>query len=443
MLDRFRSARTAGLGAVVAAALSSACAGGAFEARPEQIPSLEQVVARSPRDTEAAARLGIAYFLAERYEDARRTLRGAIDAGSTEGAAYLYLGLANEELEDFQAAREAYDSYLRVGTSSRVKGEIRGRLSLVARRELQQQAREALQQERILSDQKPTPRTIAVLPFRMSGLSEEMQPLQTALADMIITDLGLSNALQSLERVRVQSLIDEMVLTQAGVTTQETGARMGRMLKAEHVVQGAITGAGSEIIVGATVLGTESRATRGELSERGVADAIFDIEKQIVFGILDALNIQLTAREREAISNNRTSNLVAFLTYGRGLEALDRGDYNEAMSQFQQVRELDPAFGAARVQQQAAQQMGSAAAVAPEQVGQTAVVEITPPGTQMTSNIVNQVNFSPATSLSQQTQAAAAQQLRTPTAEQSTAPSLAQARKAGVIITIPNPRGGN
>ena len=437
-----RSARNAGLCTAVTAALLAGCAGAALEARPEQIPALEQAATESPRDTDTATRLGIAYFMAGRHEDARRTLSAAVDAGATDGAAYLYLGLANEELEDFEAARAAYDSYLRTGTSSRVKGEIRGRLALVARKELQQQARLALQQERVLSDQPPTPRTIAVLPFRISGLGEELQPLQTALADMIITDLGLSNALQSLERVRVQSLIDEMVLTQAGFTTQETGARMGRMLKAEHVVQGSITGAGSEIIVGATVLGTESRQTRGEVSQSGVVDAIFDIEKRVVFGILDALNVQLTASEREAITNNRTSNLVAFLTYGRGLQALDRGDYNEAMSQFRQASAADPGFGAARAQQVEAQQISDASATTPDQVGAVGIVEISPTGADLSMDIVNQVNFSPAATLSQQTQAVTAQ-VRKPTTEATNTSSLGQAQTAVIRIIITPPGGGN
>jgi len=440
-----RSARTAGLFSIAAAAVLAGCAGGALEARPEQIPALEQAASRSPGDIDTATRLGIAYFMADRYEDARRTLAAAIERGAGDGAAYLYLGLANEELEDYQAARAAYDRYLRLGTSSRVRNEIRGRLALVARKEMQQQARLALQQERQLSDQPPTPRTIAVLPFQLSGLGDDMQPLQTALADMIITDLGLSNAVQSLERVRVQSLIDEMVLTQAGFTTQETGARMGRMLKAEHVVQGAITGAGQEIIVGASVLGTASRQTRGEVNQRGQVEAIFDLEKQIVFGIFDALNIQLTAAEREAITSNRTGNLVAFLAYGRGLEALDRGNYAEAMSQFQQATTLDPGFGAARVQQAEAQQLGDAAATQPEQLGEIAVVEVNAPTTSLTSEIVNQVNFSPATALAQQTQQAstASAQSRNVATEQNSAPTTEQALKARIQINIPNPRGGN
>jgi len=442
MLNHSMSGRSAGaLGVLALSALLGGCAGAAIQARPEQIPTLEQAVARSPRDTDAATRLGVAYFIAERYPDAKRSLQAAVDAGGTEGATYLYLGLANEELEDFQAARQAYNSYLEAGSSSDIKGEIRGRLSIVTRKELQQQAKLALQQEAILSDQPPTPNTVAVLPFRLNGLAEDMQPLQTALADMIITDLGFTS-LQSLERVRVQSMIDEMVLGQAGMTAPETGARMGRLLKSAHVVQGAITGNGNAITVDATVANTGTANTRA-LNQQGQLDAIFTVEKQVVFAILDALNVQVTAREREAITNNRTGSLVAFLAYGRGLEALDRGDYSQALTQFQQATRLDPSFGAARAQQVETQQITDAST--PDQIGQVGVVEVEAPSGSLAQEIANEVNYSPATATVQaaapQTSSANSTQQRNPQTEQQPEPPISQAKKPIVTLVIPRPPG--
>lgn len=438
MFKQSKSGRPAGvLGALATLALLGGCAGVALEARPEQIPALEQAVARSPRNTDVATRLGVAYFMAERYPDAKRALQAAVDAGGTEGAAYLYLGLANEELEDFPAARHSYNRYLETGSNSKIKGEIRGRLAIVTRKELQQQARLAIQQEAVLSNEPPTPNTIAVLPFRLNGLSEDMQPLQTALADMIITDLGFTS-LQSLERVRVQSMIDEMVLGQAGFTAPETGARMGRLLKSAHVVQGAITGTGNSITVDATVANTGAATTRN-VNQQGQLDAIFAVEKQLVFAILDALGVTVTARERESITNNRTGSLVAFLAYGRGLDALDRGDYAAALTQFQQATQLDPSFGAARAQQVETQQMSDAGTTG--EIGDVGIVEVEAPTTgNLAQEIANEVNFSPATATVQTTSQPAAQE-RNPVTEQTTQPPITQATKPIINLVIPRPPG--
>jgi tetratricopeptide (TPR) repeat protein len=440
MFKELIAGRPAGaFGVLALSALLGGCAGVALQARPEEIPALEQAVARNPRDTDAATRLGVAYFMADRFEDAKRLLQGAVSAGSTEGAAFLYLGLANEELANYPEARQAYDRYLKEGSSSSIKGEIRGRLAIVTRKELQQQAKLAIQQESVLSQQPPTPNTIAVLPFQLNGLSADMAPLQTALADMIITDLGFTS-LQSLERVRVQSMVDEMVLGQAGFTAPETGARMGRLLKSAHVVQGAVTGNGNAITVDATVANTGTTTAR-TLNQQGQLDAIFTVEKQVVFAILDALGVQVTAREREAITNNRTGNLVAFLAYGRGLDALDRGDYAQALSQFQQATRLDPGFSAARAQQVETQQITDAGTT--DQIGQVGIVEVEAPQTGgLAQEIANEVNFSPATATVQATtQTAAAGQNRNPQTEQQTEPPITQAKKPVVTIVIPRPAG--
>jgi tetratricopeptide (TPR) repeat protein len=444
MSSGMRAAACAGMLALSAA--GSGCAGYALEARPENIPALEQAAARSPGDATAATQLGAAYYAAGRLDDARATLQRVVDGGRPDGTAYLYLGLTYEGLEDWSAARAAYQRFMQADGSSRVRGQIRGRLAIVAQRELRQLAREALHQESLLSDQPATPNSVAVMPFRLSGLGEELQPLQTALADMIITDLSFTSV-RSVERVRVQSMIDEMVLTQAGITTAETGARMGRLLRAEHVVQGLITATDADLALAATVLNTARRGSAGELSHRGRIETIFDLQKQAVFGILDALGIVPTAQEREAITGNRTANLVAFIAYGRGLEALDRGDYSGALNHFREAAILDPGFRAASVQQSNAQEL--TAAPPAEQIGVAAAAEIgAPPAASLAQQILNEVNPSPASALTTAgddagagSTAVTATQTSNPGTEMDPKPSLVRATTARIIITIPRPGG--
>jgi tetratricopeptide (TPR) repeat protein len=444
MNNGMRAAACAGVLALSAA--GTGCAGYAFDARPENIPALEQAAARSPGDATAATQLGAAYYAAGRFDDARATLQRVVDGGRADGAAYLYLGLTHEGLEDWSAARAAYERYLQSDGSSRVRGQIRGRLAIVAQRELRQLAREALRRESLLSDQPATPNSVAVMPFRLSGLGEELQPLQTALADMIITDLSFTSV-RSVERVRVQSMIDEMVLTQAGITTAETGARMGRLLRAEHVVQGLISGSETDLALDATILNTERRGTASELNHRGRIEAIFDLQKQVVFGILDALGIVPTAQEREAITGNRTGNLVAFIAYGRGLEALDRGDYSQALNHFREAAVLDPGFRAASVQQSNAQELSAAPPA--EQVGIAAVTEIgAPTAATLAQQILNEVNPSPASNMTNAgddagagSTAVTATQTSNPGTEADPKPPLVSAITARIIITIPRPGG--
>src|SRR6185369_14735273 len=143
--------------------------------RPQDIARLEQEIASAPQNQDIAVQLGASYIAAKRYEDARRILTPLVQAGSSTGGAFLYLGIADEELSDFAGARAAYQKYLETGTDAALKNDIHARLAAVSRRELKQQAQAMLQREQVVSAEPPTPRTVAVLPFGFSAPNDELK----------------------------------------------------------------------------------------------------------------------------------------------------------------------------------------------------------------------------------------------------------------------------
>lgn len=225
---------------------ASACATGMPQVDPADIPRLEQEIAANPQDTDLQVRLGMAQFRAEQYDQALKTLQTAVDAGNQSGPALLYLGLTQEEFENWSAARDAYSKYLATGATGSIEQQIRDRLQLIGQNVLKQQARAALAQEAQLSTAPPAPRSLAVLPFGFNSDREDLEPLIYALSDMMITDFAVSNALTVLDRSQIQTLLDEMALTEAGYSEPATGARAGRLLRAESVVQGVITTIGEQ-----------------------------------------------------------------------------------------------------------------------------------------------------------------------------------------------------
>jgi tetratricopeptide (TPR) repeat protein len=339
------------------------------EVSPSDIPNIQESLQTNPGNPELLTQLGMAQFKARSYGEAIEALNEAVETGGAPGAAYLYLGLANEEAEAWGEAREAYTAYLDRGRYGPLKEEIQKRLVLIAREELRSQAQQALAMEDELSRQDPAPGSVAVFPFHLTTGDEELMPLQVALADMMTTDLGLSGGVTVLERTQVQSLLTEMSLTEAGFTSPETGARAGRMLRAEHVIQGALTTLPEEALRFDTdVLNTASRSSTGEASAENPLEELFDTEKEAVFQILGILGVEITEAEREAINQNRAENILAFLSYGRGLMALDQGNYNDATAFFGQAVELDPGFGAAQEAQVEAGDLEGASSTSTESV---------------------------------------------------------------------------
>jgi tetratricopeptide (TPR) repeat protein len=453
---RFRRLLLVGLCALVA----SSCVRRLPDASAGDVPTLRAQLQSRPDDATLQTRLGIALFKAGQNEDAIATLGPVVQAVDASAAAYLYLGLANEELENWAAARAAYAGFIDTGREDPLSDQVAGRLQLVVRRELQEQARATVAQEAQISQQPPTVRSVAVFPFRLTAANEELEPLEVALADMMITDLGMSGALTVLERTQIQSLLDEMALNEAGFTDAAVGTRAGRMLRSEHVVQGALTPIGQQISFDASVINSQRGSAAGNVAQQQQIEALFDMEKAIVFEVFAILGVELTPAEREAINENRAENLLAFLAYGRGLQALDRGDFAAAAQFFTQAVQLDPGFDAARTQSQQAGQLSSAAGTSTDDVAQsasgavaggvTAPPDLPPPPPdvgQTLANVDQGVNPTPTSatidlgaSTGGDTSAATQQnQSRDPVQESSGSDDITTTSTAKIIIQIRRP----
>jgi TolB-like protein len=350
-----------------------ACATGGAAIRvadvtPSSIPSLEAQKGQHPHDANTLARLGVAYFKAGRYADARPVLDSAVAYDSSNGVAAIYLGMTAEQTGDFGAARAAYARYVALAPNSDLKATAQDRLALVGRRELEYQARQALAHESTLAQMPPESNTVAVMPFIYSGTDSEIQPLGRGLAQLLVTDLAKSRQIRVLERERMQAILDEMKLSDSAQTDPSTALRSGRLLRAADVVQGSLTTLpGNQLRVDAAVVDVASAGVKAQANNQDQLDRLFDLEKTLALRVFNNLGIQLSPAEQEAVNQRPTQNLQAFLAYSRGLEAVDRGDYGAAEADFNQAAVLDPGFQAAVQGAAAAGQLSSASQ---ETVGQ-------------------------------------------------------------------------
>ena len=369
----------------------------------DDVPALEAAAATSPESADTLTLLGVAYYHAARFDDAARVLTRATAAVDAEPLAYLYLGLAHEEGEAWQAASAAYTTFLaNAPADSRVRPDVVQRLALVERRLMAEQLVAMLAQEDVLARQAAAPRSVAVFPFRVVTDDARYEPLQAALADMVTTDLGIPGTLQLLERSRIQALVQEMALSLAGYTDPASGARVGRLMRAEHVVQGSVVLLGDERLrLEMGVIDPAAGERLGEAVDEAALADIFDAEKQLVLEVLELLGVTLTAAEREAIEENRTASLLALLSYGEGLEAMDRGDFGAARAAFENAARIDPGFQAAQTRgaqaaglQQASQTTGTQIAAAAQAELPAAMPET--PGSGLVDQVGADVNRSGA-----------------------------------------------
>lgn len=332
---------------IVAAILLAGCAGGAGNSgvSPTDIPALEAEVQQRPTDTNLLTRLGVGYYGQKNWDRARDAFKAAVAVDANNYRALVYLGLTYEELGALDSARATYGTARPKAKNDRQRGELDNRLQLLTHKELQAAARVALAQESTLSRQAPTANTIAVFPFRYLGSNEEMKPLERGIAQLVVADLGKVSALKLLEREQVQALVDEMKLAESGRVDPATGARSGRILRAQNVVQGSIQETGTNgVQLDANAVNSTTAAVSATGSAGGEMDKILDAQKEVVFELLDRLGVPVTPAERQALQERPTRDIQAFLLYSRGLTAEDNGDFSGAANLFGQAAARDPNF---------------------------------------------------------------------------------------------------
>ena len=338
----------------------------------------QRVTARAEQqapDMKTSLRIAAQHRAAKRFEDARLLLEKVV-AGPHDARAAVLLGATYEDLGRYGDARRMYRTYIDRTKEGAVRDELVKRMSLLQRKELRAQVRSAIARESELANTPPQPWTVAVFPFEFIGTDAQYAPLGRALAELLVADLSQTTRLKVLERAQVQVLLDEMQLSQKGAIDQSTAARTGRLLGAERVVHGSIDGA-EQLQLETTVVrvtdalwpGEEGQADRPvSLTESDRVSALIEMQKRLALRIYASLGIELTPEERARVTRRATENVMAILSYGRGLQAEDAGDYAAAARHFSEAARLDPQFSAARQSSERASTQAQAETVSTDQL---------------------------------------------------------------------------
>ncbi len=312
------------------------------------IERLERELERNPDNMEARRDLGIVHLRTGQFRQARQELRTAYEAGAEDPETLFSLGLAHERSGERRDAMNMYQRYTDVPSSSRYRDPMQGRYQILVRDVAREQVRRALQAEADLADVAPTREVVAVVPLAYQGDEPRFEPLGFGLAEMISVDLAQVRQLRVVERARLNVLLDELELAATDFVDQEAAPRAGRLLGAGRIVGGAYNVFADVDLQLDTAFWELDRAEEPTFdSKQDALENLFVLQKELVFALLDEMNIRLTAAERERIGELPTDDLEAFLEFGRGLMLERVGQFQEAVQAFEQASTLDPQFSEA------------------------------------------------------------------------------------------------
>ncbi len=218
-------------------------------------------------------------------------------------------------------------------------------------------ARNVLAEEEALEVTKGR-NTLAVLYFQNKTGQVELDPLQKGLALMLITDLSTVRGIQIVERIRLQALAEEIGLGVSGLVEPDTAPRIGKLMGAEWLIGGDIsiykpflrdqTEDKAPLQLNSRLLDVPTSEILGQPIAEGALSDLFEIEKAILFDIIELLKIELTPKERERLMRPCSTNRSALNALFRGVDASDRGNYEEAANLYQMALKADSGICVAR-----------------------------------------------------------------------------------------------
>jgi TolB-like protein len=210
-------------------------------------------------------------------------------------------------------------------------------------------AKDAVASEQRLDVAKIPARSLAVLPFTVSTSDTLLTPLGFGLADLLSTDLAVSQQLVIVDRLRLGAVLRELKLVDEGVTDPRGAPRVGRIIGARRLLIGNVT------VEPTGTLRLHARivdAIAGTIDDEVVGEAplarVLDAEKSLAMLLFNRLGVTLTPAQRVAVERQQTTQLSALLAFGRGVQADTRGDVSGALEAFNEASRVDASFSAAR-----------------------------------------------------------------------------------------------
>lgn len=215
-------------------------------ARPEVLPRAPALLdagadhadaIRARAEVAELLRAGLQAFGDGNDELARQRLDAVRARAPGDAIVDYYLGLIALRHDDPAAALAHLQSYARQDPEGANEREVGKTLTLLSSAQLQQEVATAVAREREVAAAPPEPGSIAVNAFVNRG-DPAYRPMAKGIAAMVIADLSKVPGLAVLEREKVQLLVNEMKLGDAGLADPAGAVRSGRLMRAEKVIVG-------------------------------------------------------------------------------------------------------------------------------------------------------------------------------------------------------------
>jgi TolB-like protein len=203
-------------------------------------------------------------------------------------------------------------------------------------------AKKAVAEEKSLSG-SAAKNTVAVLYFHNATGDPSLDPMRKGIPLLLVTDLAGVPGLSVIERTRLQALNEETSLGTSGLVEEGTAPRIGKLLGARWLVGGEIgREKPSRIDLTSNIADVPGGTTTGKISVGGEIERLFEVEKDLLFGVLKTLDVKVTPEEEQRLRKPCSKSATALAALFLGIDAGDRGELDKAEGYYRTALQVDP-----------------------------------------------------------------------------------------------------
>lgn len=172
------------------------------------------------------------------------------------------------------------------------------------------------------------PKTIAVLYFENNSVvdKDKLDPLKKGLADMMITEMSKIKDMKVVERQRIQSILDELNLSETDMVDKSTSQKMGSLLGAQVMLFGGFSNLfGDKLRIDVRIVRTETGETLKAEEETGELDEFLTMLQSLVKKIAADLEVKLSSEDEDRLEATKDGNFNGYVTFAQGLGYEDEG----------------------------------------------------------------------------------------------------------------------
>lgn len=204
-----------------------------------------------------------------------------------------------------------------------------------------------------VSSHGPGIQTIAIMDFENNSIdeAEKYENLGSALSKILISDFTVLSNLRTVERERIQFLIEELELTERRISGKniidpEYAPRLGKLLGAHSFVFGSFIRLGKTFRIDARLVKTETGEIFKTASVEGKPDKIFELATKLTVKITKNLDLDIKKVERNKLEELGKEDIPfeAIALYGDAISKANQEEFEEAVKILKEALALAPTF---------------------------------------------------------------------------------------------------